>query len=228
MKKEHFNFLKINQACEDGLVWAKTQSDLYNLWNNCHRGDWLLWLANKLKVDKRKQVLCAALCAHTVVHLMTDARSREAVRIAFLYGRGKATDEQLREAREAARAATYTVTKAAANATAKADNDATTNNAIRAAGVATWIATDAAANAAVRATGATTWVAADDAVNAAASDAYWAYWTDDTINDADNDATWAAAAEAATDARQANQLRTASIVRKILTEDVLEKIKYIK
>lgn len=106
MKTEHFDFLITNRACEAGLKWAKTQSDLYELWNNCHRGDWLLWLANRLKVDRKKQMLCAALCAHTVVHLMTDARSREAVRIAFLWGRGKATDEQLREARGAARAAT--------------------------------------------------------------------------------------------------------------------------
>lgn len=203
--------MKINQACEDGLIWAKTQSDLYDLWNNCHRGDWLLWLANKLKVDKRKQALCAALCAHTVVHLMTDARSREAVRIAFLWGRGKVTNEQLREAREAARAA-YTTTTAATYA---ADADY-------------WAAARAAANAAVRVTGAATWAAADDATNAATSAAYWAYWTDDTINAADDDATWAAAADTANAAMQANQLRTAEIARKILTNDVMKKIKEIK
>ncbi len=160
MKKEHFYFLKTNRACEPGLKWAETQSDLYELWNNCHRGDWMLWLADRLQVDKRKQVLCAALCAHTVVHLMTDRRSREAVRIAFLYGRGKATNEQLREAREAA------------------------------------------ANAAV-------WAAARAADAAAAAAAI-------------------AAAVAGVTARQANLLRTAEIARKILTEEVMKKIKEIK
>lgn len=177
MKKAHFAFLKTNRACESGLEWAETQSDLYELWNNCHRGDWLLWLANKLKVDQKKLALCAALCAHTVVHLMTDRRSREAVRIAFLWGRGKATDEQLREAREAAWAA-WAVADAAAAWAANA------------------YAADAWAIAATVAARAVAWAAADDA----------AYAADDA------------------DARQANALRTAEIARKILTQEVFEKI----
>ncbi len=174
MKKEHFDFLKTNQACESVLEWAEKQSDLYDLWNNCHRGDWLLWLAKKLKVDERKHMLCAALCAHTVVHLMTDARSREAIRIAFLWGRGKATGEQLREARKAAAAAITT----------SADADAA----------------DAAAAAAD----------ADVAWTAAAA----AAWAADAYN----------GAYAAYTAGQANELRTAEIARKILTQEVFEKI----
>lgn len=166
MKTEHFDFLKNNRACEPGMEWAETQSNLYELWNNCHRGDWMLWLANSLKVDERKQMLCGALCAHTVVHLMTDRRSREAVRIAFLYARGKATDKQLKEARDAAVAA------------AKAARDA--------ACIAAWAAYIAAC---VGATG-----------------------------------TAKAAADAAREARQANELRTAEIARKILTQDVFDKI----
>lgn len=105
MKTEHFDFLKNNRACDEGLKWAETQSGLYELWNNCHRGDWLSWLANRLQVDERKRMMCGALCAHSVIHLMTDRRSREAVRIAFLYARGKATDKQLKEAKCAAVAA---------------------------------------------------------------------------------------------------------------------------
>lgn len=164
MKKEHFDFLKSNDACQPGLEWAKTQSDLYELWNNCHRGDWLLWLANELQVDSKKLMLCGALCAHTVIQYMKDPRSREAVRIAFLYARGKATDEQLREARKAAWNAAWTA-----------------------------------------------WNAAN--VDAATAAAYTAYAI-----------TAAVAYAAAAAAGQANALRTAEIARKILTQEVFEKI----
>lgn len=185
MKKEHFDFLKTNKACESGLKWAEKQSDLYELWNNCHRGDWLLWLAKKLKVDERKHMLCAALCAHTVAHLMTDRRSREAVRIAFLWGRGKATDEKLLSARKAAWAATC---GCATTAAALAAGD----TALAAASAATWAATRAADA-----------DAADGAARAAALATAWA------------------AADAAADR---NRLRTAEIARKILTQEVFEKI----
>lgn len=171
MKAKHFNFLKKHQACEPGLEWAKTQSDLYELWNNCHRGDWLLWLANELNVDKRKLMLCGALCAHTVVQFMGDRASREAVRVAFLYARGKATDAQLEAAKIDTADAWYVVHPAAAAARAAR-----------------------AARAAVYA-------------------AVYAAWNDPDVDD-----------HAARAARQANQLRTAEIARKNLTEEVFEKI----
>ena len=170
MKTEHLDFLITNRACAEVLEWAKTQSDLYDLWNNCNRGGWLLWLANRLKVDRKKQMLCGALCAHTVVHLMTDRRSREAVRIAFLYARGKATDKQLQEAWEAA---------------AEAAAEAADNETARAAVSAVWAASSV--------------------------------WASDV---------WAAeaAAEAAAAAKKRNEQRTGEIARKILTQEVFEKI----
>lgn len=188
MKTEHYNFLKTNQTCDSFLKWAESQSNLYELWNNCRRGDWLLWLAEDLQVDSKRLMLCGALCAHTAVHLMKDRRSREAVRIAFLYARGKATYEQLEEARYgalcAAAEAEYNADYFAALAAATTVDDASDANAaaaaIAAADVAdTWAATLAA--------------------------------TDD----------WAATAAAA---REANQLNTAEITRKILTQEVFEKI----
>lgn len=100
MKKEHLKWLQVNEACKKSIKWIEQNNiqSLENAWHACERGNWLLWMAEKLKVDKRKLVLCAALYAHTVVQYMEDARSRDAVRIAFLWGRGKATDVELEKA----------------------------------------------------------------------------------------------------------------------------------
>ena len=174
MKTKHLNWLQTNEACDPSIQWVEEHNiqSLEEAWNACERGDWLLWMATKLGIDERKLALCAALCAHIVVQHMEDARSRDAVRVAFLWGRGKATDEELMAAREAA--------EAAANGTSAATTIAL-------------FSSDWAAVAAAR--------AAADAAAARAADAA---------------------------ARKSNQLRTADIARKVLTEDVIKKIKEIK
>ena len=175
MKKEHLEWLQENKACGSSILWIEEKNiqSLEEAWNICERGDWLLWMATKLNIDKRRLVLCAALCAHTVIQYMQDSRSRNAVRIAFLWGREKVTDTQLEKAKTNALVA------------------------IRAAKTV------------------------DTVTYAAAWAAAWATIPDDTI--------WAAnaVADAATD-KKSNQLRTAEIARKILTEDILKKIKEIK
>ena len=100
MKKEHLEWLQANKACGSSIQWIEENNiqSLENAWYACERGNWLLWMAEKLKVDKRKLVLCAALYAHTVMQYMEDPKSRNAVRIAFLWGRGKATDIELEKA----------------------------------------------------------------------------------------------------------------------------------
>ena len=52
----------------------------------CHRGDWLLWLAERVDVERRLLVLAGALCANTVRHLMEDERTTRAVDVAIAYG----------------------------------------------------------------------------------------------------------------------------------------------
>lgn len=202
MKKEHLNWLQKNEACKGSIEWIEENNiqSLQDAWNACERGDWLLWMATKLNVDKRKLVLCGALCAHTVVQYMQDPRSREVVRIALLWGRGKATNAQLVDARTAA-------------------DDAWTD-AICAADAAVGAAADAAdvvvcaADAAVCAA----WTeAAVDAAKAAADATICAAW----IGVANG-------AKAAIDAKKANELRTAEIARNILTDDIIEKIKEIE
>jgi hypothetical protein len=95
-------------ACPESIKWVGDKT-AYKAWETCPRGDWLMWIAEKLKVDERKMYLCTALIAHQAIHLMPDRRSREAVRAMFLYGRGKISFEELGEAKYEALIASFEV-----------------------------------------------------------------------------------------------------------------------
>jgi len=111
------------EACLDAIYWAKSKT-----WNEiidqCHRGDWLLWLAQKVKLDLRTLTLAKARCAKTVIHLMKDERSINAVNVAESFGLGNATKEDLDAATAAAYTAAYTAATAAADAANTATNTA--------------------------------------------------------------------------------------------------------
>ena len=87
--------LKKLNACPDAIEWAKTQKSFKVAWENCERGDWMLWLAQKLDVDDRKLTLAKALCAKQVEHLMKDKRSTDALEACFRYAKGEITREEL-------------------------------------------------------------------------------------------------------------------------------------
>jgi hypothetical protein len=92
-------------ACEQALEWAgdKTWEEIYN---TCHRGDWLLWLFAKTNPeDLQLLTLAKGHCANTVRHLMMDERSTNAVDVAIAFGEGRATIKELNVAHNAATAA---------------------------------------------------------------------------------------------------------------------------
>ena len=95
--------IKLN-ACNEARKWASNKS-IDEIWATCHRGDWMLWLARKLNIDKRVLTLAKGHCANTVRHLMKDERSIAAVDMAIKYGEGNATDSELAAAAAAAYAA---------------------------------------------------------------------------------------------------------------------------
>jgi len=100
------------KACKEAVEWAgdKTAEEVID---TCHRGDWLLWLADKLKVDDRPFTLAKGHCANTVRHLMRDDRSIKAVDAAIAYGNGEVSKEELKDAAYAAYAAAYSDSYAA-------------------------------------------------------------------------------------------------------------------
>ena len=115
-------------ACREAREWADRKT-LSEIWGQCPRGDWMLWLARRAGVDKRTMTAAKADCAATIKHLMKDPRSIKALETAQAYGRGEATDDELAAAAAAAydaaaAAASTAAAVAAAAAAAAADDDA--------------------------------------------------------------------------------------------------------
>ena len=112
--------LKKLNACQPAREWADDKT-IEEIWATCHRGDWMLWLARKLNIDKRVLILAKGHCANTVRHLMKDERSIAAVDMAIKYGEGNATDSELAAAADAAYDATADAYDAAADDAYAAD-----------------------------------------------------------------------------------------------------------
>jgi hypothetical protein len=132
-------FLTNNNACNGAKEWASNKS-WNEIYNTCHRGDWLLWLFRKTNPNDLQAItLAKAHCANTVRYLMKDERSKNAIDVAIAFGNGNATREELNVAAAYADAAyadaAYAAGYAAANAAAAAANAAA--NAVVAAVAAT-------------------------------------------------------------------------------------------
>ena len=87
--------LKRLGACSSAKKWAfdKTWKEVYE---TCHRGDWLIWLFDETNPNHLKELsLTAGHCVNTVRHLMTDKRSTDAVDAAIAFGLGKITRDKL-------------------------------------------------------------------------------------------------------------------------------------
>ena len=108
-------FLKRNHACGESLEWLGDRN-LAQTWAECERGDWLLWLAAKAGIDRKRLVMAACACARlALVHVrIGEERPRIAIETAEAWCRGEATIEQVREARKAADAADAAAYAAAA------------------------------------------------------------------------------------------------------------------
>ena len=92
-------------ACQEARDWAADKS-WEEVYNTCHRGDWLLWLfKNTNPNDLQLLTLAKGHCANTVRHLMEDERSLQAVDAAIAFGEGKISREELDAAAAAASAA---------------------------------------------------------------------------------------------------------------------------
>ena len=90
-------------ACRDARHVADGRS-LENVWTTCERGDWLLWLAAKLDIDRKLMVTAACDCAEQALRFVPagEERPAEAIRIARLWVEGNATIEEVIAAAAAA------------------------------------------------------------------------------------------------------------------------------
>jgi len=86
------DFCAATKACDEGRDWALTQPTMIDVWDNCPRVDWLLWIVDKLdqRPDDRTLRIFAVWCARNTPlpdgrltgELLTDPRSLTALEVA--------------------------------------------------------------------------------------------------------------------------------------------------
>ena len=76
-------------ACWEAKFWADDKT-IEEVITDIHRGDWLLWLAFKINIPLKELTLAKALCTKTILHLMRDERSKNAIKVAEDFGNGLA------------------------------------------------------------------------------------------------------------------------------------------
>jgi len=92
-------------ACREGREWAAGKTP-EQAWAECPRGDWLLWLAGLLGIDRKVLVHATCACARLALpHVPTgELRPLKSIEAAERWARGEATNEDVRAAAEAAAA----------------------------------------------------------------------------------------------------------------------------
>lgn len=113
MTMNHIEIEKYH-PCSEALRFRMQYQTFQEAWQACPRGDWMLWIAQRVGVDLRTLTRAKALCALTVRHLMKDERSIKACEVALKFADGEATREELDDAADdAAAVATYADSDAA-------------------------------------------------------------------------------------------------------------------
>jgi hypothetical protein len=127
--------LKKLRACGEATSWVSGR-DLAQVWESCHRGDWMLWLIGCMAGEPgwptRQQVVLAVCdCAETALQFVKQGedRPRKAIETARAWARGEASLDEVRADAYAAYAAAADAAYAAAAyaayaAAAYADADA--------------------------------------------------------------------------------------------------------
>ena len=113
--------LKKFDACTEGYEWAKGKT-LTEAWSTCERGDWMLWYAAKINIDRKLLVKAACACARLSLKFVPDGeqRPRIAIETAEAWAEGKASLNDVETASYATYAAAYTYAADAADAAANA------------------------------------------------------------------------------------------------------------
>jgi hypothetical protein len=123
MNPTDLKILEDMSPCADGSAWGKTQNSLHDVYENCERGDWMIWLlGHSKKITKTQAIEIAIVCAKHVYHDPDWNRWADA----WLDGsdRAKASAEMAARAASAADWAAYWASSAAAWAAAWAESAA--------------------------------------------------------------------------------------------------------
>jgi len=163
MNRETIDKLKQRDACEEAIDWLETQPDFGTAWATCTRGDWMLWLLERLKgrpqgEGHKRLSLCVCEAVRPCLEFVPSGedRPRFAMETTERWAKGLASWEDVRSARSASRSATMSAAEsatmsAAESATRLASESATRLAAESAAGLAAESAALAAESAALAA-----------------------------------------------------------------------------
>ena len=109
---KHIEKLEKVGVCGSAIRWASKMKNGQSAWDNCERGDWMLWLIGKMSgkpesAKRKRVVLCACECARLALVHVPDGELRplKVIEAAEAWARGKATIEEVRKARSVACAA---------------------------------------------------------------------------------------------------------------------------
>jgi hypothetical protein len=98
--------LTTHDACDEAIAWVESSRRKLaaKIWDDCERGDWMLWIAARAGVDRKLLVSAACLCAREALKYVKpgEDRPRIAIETAERWVRGEATIEEVRAARNAA------------------------------------------------------------------------------------------------------------------------------
>jgi len=117
--------------CSDALDWVAKRKNAKEAWQNCERGDWMLWLLGKLcktLPQRKKLVLATCACVRPALQYVKAGEERPLKTIetaeAWAKGDTRITLQMVRDAAAAAAAAADAAYAAAAAAAAYAAADA--------------------------------------------------------------------------------------------------------
>jgi len=99
--------LRSYQARNELQEWADVHGgSLKELWHDCQRGDWMLWLAARAGIDRHVVVITACACARTALQYVPagEERPRRAIEAAEAWTRGEVNRAAVRAAARAGRA----------------------------------------------------------------------------------------------------------------------------
>lgn len=83
-------------ACPAIVLWAADYNDSLDAWRACPRGDWLLWLAARIGVQREALVFAGAACARLTLPFAKNSLPLAAIELAEQWAAGERPSMLLR------------------------------------------------------------------------------------------------------------------------------------
>jgi len=90
-RDEFLALLTKRHACNDAMTWVRSsdKTTAREIWDSCERGDWMLWLAANIEIDRKQIVSAACLCARQALVHVRPGEDRPRIAIEAKIGGAK-------------------------------------------------------------------------------------------------------------------------------------------